>query len=130
MNGRTVGSAGLPALVFDGECGFCTTMAGAFQRRLGLANVEPWQSLDLDALGLSAEACRQAVQWVDEAGRSAAGERAVIAALRHAGGGWGWLGRILDLPGVRQLSGVVYRIVARNRHRLPGGIPACKLPGE
>jgi hypothetical protein len=34
----------------------------------------------------------------------------------------------MALPGIRQLAGVVYRLVAKYRHKLPGGTPACKLP--
>lgn len=119
---------GRPVLVFDGDCGFCTTAARAGQRWLGLEHVEPWQFLDLDELGLTRAQCEQAVQWVDAAGRTLAGEQAVIAALRHAGGAWGVLGRITNLPGVRRLAGIVYRLTATYRHRLPGGTPACKLP--
>ncbi|MDJ0769726.1 MAG: DUF393 domain-containing protein [Ilumatobacter sp.] len=119
---------GRPLLVFDGDCGFCTTSARLGQRWLRLDHVEPWQFLDLAELGLSEEACTTAVQWVDDAGTVSSAEHAVIAAFRHAGGVWAVLGRIMDLPGVRQLAGVVYRLVARYRHKLPGGTPACKLP--
>lgn len=120
--------AGLPVLVFDGDCGFCTTSANAGKRWLGLEHVEPWQFLDLDRLGLTEEACSQAVQWVAEDGSIAAAERAVIAALRSAGGLWRALGTCLNLPGVRQLAGVAYRLTAKYRYRLPGGTAACKLP--
>ncbi len=120
--------AGRPLLIFDGDCGFCTTSARAGQRWLHLDHVEPWQFLDLDQLGVTTEQCLQAVQWVDEDGGVVAAERAVIAALRHAGGVWGVLGRVMNLPGVRHLAAVVYRLVARYRHKLPGGTPACKLP--
>ncbi len=116
-----------PLLVFDGDCGFCTSSARWWQRHWGLEHVEPWQFLDLESLGLTAAECERAVQWVDVDGSVAAGELAVIAALRHAGGGWGVLGRAMALPVVRQLAGVVYRLVARFRHRLPGGTPACKI---
>lgn len=120
---------GLPLLVFDGDCGFCTTSARAGQRWLGLEHVEPWQFLDLEPLGLTAEQCLQAVQWVDVDGGTVAAERAVIAALRHAGGVWAFLGSVMNLPVVRQIAGLVYRLVAKYRHKLPGGTPACKLPG-
>ena len=123
-------STGRPLLVFDGDCGFCTSSARLGQRWLGLDHVEPWQFLDLVELGLTAEQCSQAVQWVDEDGSTCAAERAVIAALRHAGGVWGVLGRIMALPGIRHLAAVVYRIVAKYRHKMPGGTPACKLPGN
>lgn len=119
----------LPLLVFDGDCAFCTTSARTGQRWLGLDHVEPWQFLDLESLGLTPEQCTQAVQWVAEDGDVSAAERAVIASLRHAGGGWKVLGGLMDLPGIRQLAGVVYRLVAKYRHKLPGGTPACKLPG-
>lgn len=119
---------GLPLLVFDGDCGFCTTAARAGQRWLGLERVEPWQFLDLEPLGLNEEACGRAVQWVAADGSIAAGEHAVIAALRHAGGVWRELGSILALPGLRQLAGVAYRLTAKYRYRLPGGTAACRLP--
>lgn len=121
-------ASGRPLLVFDGDCGFCTSSARFGQRRLRLQHVEPWQSLDLDALGLTEAQCQEAVQWVDADGTTHAAERAVIAALRHAGGGWRVLGALLDLPGVRHLAAVAYRLIAKYRHRMPGGTPACRLP--
>ena len=118
----------LPLLVFDGDCGFCTTSAMFGQRRLGLDRVEPWQRLDLDHLGLSEAQCEQAVQWVGVDGTVSSAQYAVIEALRHAGAPWSFLGRVMALPGVHQFAGVVYRWVARNRSKLPGGTPACQLP--
>ena len=119
---------GRPVLVFDGDCGFCTTSARFGQRRLHLDHVEPWQFLDLDALGVTAEQCGQAVQWIAVDGSVVSAEHAVIAALRHAGGVWRVLGEVMNLPGVRHVAGFVYRLVARYRHRLPGGTAACRLP--
>lgn len=124
----TVADTDRPLLIFDGDCGFCTTSARAWQRWMKLEHVEPWQFLDLDELGITVEQCTEAVQWVDEAGDVVAAEHAVIAACRHAGGFWGFVGRAMALPGVRQLSGLVYRLVAKYRYKLPGGTPACKLP--
>ena len=118
---------GRPLLVFDGDCGFCTTSARSGQRWLGLEHVEPYQFLDLPALGLTVEACEQAVQWVAADGSIVSAERAVIAACLHAGGFWGIVGRVMAVPGIRHLAAVVYRLVARYRHRMPGGTPACKL---
>ncbi len=119
---------GRPLLIFDGDCGFCTTSARTGQRWLGLDHVAPWQFLDLGELPVTEEQCRAAVQWVAADGTVAAAHEAVIAALRHAGGVWAVPGRILALPGLRRLAGVVYRAVAHNRYRLPGGTPACRLP--
>ena len=122
------GSAELPVLIFDGDCAFCTTSAHTGQRWLGLEHVEPWQFLDLEVLPLTVEQCEAAVQWVDVDGSIRSAQYAVIAALDHAGGVWRVLGRLLALPGVHRLAGVLYRWVARNRQRLPGGTPACRLP--
>ena len=119
---------GRPLLIFDGDCGFCTTSARSGQRWLGLEHVEPWQFLDLDALNVSQADCERAVQWVAIDGTVASGERAVVAALRHAGGAWGVLGRVMGLPGIVQVAGLAYRLIARYRHKLPGGTPACRLP--
>lgn len=121
-------SPGRPVLIFDGDCAFCTSSAGAAQRWLRLDHVEPWQFLDLDAIGVTEQDCTTAVQWVAVDGSVLAAERAVLAALRHRGGVWGIAGRIIGLPGLRQLAGVAYRIVARYRYKMPGGTPACKLP--
>lgn len=112
--------SGRPILVFDGDCAFCTRSALAAKRRLRLNHVEPWQSLDLQSLGLTEEQCARAVQWVEPDGSVMSGEHAVIGALRGAGGAWSVAGRAMDLPGLRQVTGMTYRLVARNRHKMPG----------
>lgn len=123
--GRPVGR---PLLVYDADCAFCTRAARVAHDRLGVEHVEAWQTLDLDSLGLTADACAAAVQWVTPDGAVVSAERAVIAALRHAGGAWRAVGALLALPGVRGLAAVGYRLVARYRHRMPGGSDACRLP--
>ncbi|MFZ8999498.1 MAG: thiol-disulfide oxidoreductase DCC family protein [Ilumatobacteraceae bacterium] len=116
-----------PLLVFDGDCGFCTASARFAERRLRLEHVEPWQALDLADLGLDEASCSTAVQWVAIDGAVVAAERAVSAALVHAGWPWRPLGRLLVLPGIRPVAGLVYRWVARHRHRLPGATDACRV---
>ncbi|MBM6404770.1 DUF393 domain-containing protein [Phycicoccus sp. CSK15P-2] len=119
-----------PVLVFDGDCAFCTTSADALRRlRRSPADfgVEPWQHLDLTSLGLSEDACAEAVQWVAADGRVSGAERAVARSLLASRAWVRPVGALLLAPGVRPLAGAVYRWVARNRHRLPGGTPACSL---
>lgn len=55
------------------------------------------------------------------------GHAAIAAMLGTAGPLWRPLGRFLLLPGVSALAARAYALVAANRHRLPGGTPACKL---
>ncbi|WP_392542614.1 thiol-disulfide oxidoreductase DCC family protein [Oryzobacter telluris] len=122
----------LPVLVFDGDCAFCSTSARVLTGRLRRSPddfaVEPWQHLDLAALGLTPEACLDALQWVDASGQVSAGHRAVGKALLASR--W-WVrpaGAVLLAPGVGLVAAPAYRWVSRNRHRLPGGTPACGLP--
>lgn len=115
-------------LVFDGDCAFCTASARWVERRLPTgAVVVPWQRADLPALGLTPEDVATSVWWIDGDGRHR-GEVAVARALVAAGRPWSVIGRLLLARAVRPLAGAGYRLVARNRHRLPGGTAACRLP--
>lgn len=123
-----------PMLVFDGDCAFCSSTIRVAKRLVKrLPRVVPHQQLDDDALralGLDRVACATAVQFVGADGRVHAAERAVAEVLRAAGGVWRPIGAVLSLPVVRNVAGVVYRWVARNRHRLPGGTPACSVVND
>lgn len=118
-----------PVLVYDGDCAICSSSVRALERWVRRRpTVVPWQRTDLVALGLTPAQCEEAVQFVDVDGSVASAQFAVARTLLVGGRGWALLGRVMLLPGVRWLAGVVYRWVARNRHRLPGGTPACSLP--
>lgn len=113
-------------LVFDGDCRICSTLARASARILGpRGRVVPFQRADLAALGLTRDQAAQAVWWVDAGGHRARGHVAAARALVAADGVWAALGRALDGPVLGPAAARVYAWVARNRHRLPGGTPAC-----
>lgn len=114
-------------LVFDGDCGFCTSAVSLIPRlRLRADRVVPWQRADLPALGLTEEQAAAAVQWVDADG-VASGHRAVARLLMASGPLWSLVGRALLLPVISPLAARVYALVADNRGRLPGGTPACAV---
>jgi predicted DCC family thiol-disulfide oxidoreductase YuxK len=113
-------------LLFDGDCGFCSSSARLAARLAPDVAVQPYQQSDLAALDLTAGQCAEALQWVGPGG-PAAGAAAVARLLIAAGKGWAFAGRLLLTPGIRLLAGVVYRAVAANRYRLPGGTPACRV---
>ncbi len=115
-------------LVFDGDCGFCTTCARFLERIEPEAEVVAWQLTDLDALGLTEKRAADAVQWVDAGGTVRSGHEAIAAVLIAAGGIWRLAGRTLVLPGLSWFSARLYRLVANNRYRMPGGTPACARP--
>jgi len=123
----------MPVLIFDGDCGFCTTCARLLQRWVvssGSPLVAPWQRMDLAALGLSAEQCSAAVQWVGEDGRVLSGHVAIAATLRNGHLVWRPLGALLVAPGFSLAAARLYRWVAAHRHALPGGTPACNVSGS
>jgi predicted DCC family thiol-disulfide oxidoreductase YuxK len=120
-----------PVLVFDGDCAFCSTSATFVVRRLRRSPadyaVQPWQRLDVAAFGLTPADCTESLRWVDAGGRTHAAQDAV-ARMLLASRAWARpVGALLLVPGIRQVAGVAYRWVARNRHRLPGGTPACAI---
>jgi predicted DCC family thiol-disulfide oxidoreductase YuxK len=115
--------------VYDGDCAFCTSCADFIERRIPTgARVVPWQFTDLDALGLTAAECETAVQWVGTDGSRAAGPDAIARLLAQSRPIWRAFGAILRVSPVRALAWPVYRWIARNRHRMPGGTAACSLP--
>lgn len=122
-----------PWLVFDGDCAFCTTSATWVADRLHRpqgpdARLVPWQFTDLATLGTTSERTQREVLWVTPDGEIAGGAAAFGHWLRFRGGPYGVVGRAMDLPGVRRLAAAVYRLIAQNRDRMPGGSPACALP--
>ncbi|MEU7102379.1 DUF393 domain-containing protein [Streptomyces longwoodensis] len=118
-----------PVLVFDGDCGFCTTSVGLVRRLLRpRCEVVAWQHADLASLGVTAGRARYEALWVTPTGRVYGGAQAVAKILLSARGAWPVLGALLTLPPVRWAAHGVYRLVAENRGRLPGGTPACAVP--
>jgi predicted DCC family thiol-disulfide oxidoreductase YuxK len=115
-----------PVLLYDGDCSFCTSCVRLTERRIGPdAEVVPWQLADLAALGVSEAEAAEAVQWVGGDGVVRSGHEAVAAMLIASGPAWRIAGRALLLPGVSWVAAHAYRLIAANRHRLPGGTPAC-----
>ncbi|WP_433239511.1 thiol-disulfide oxidoreductase DCC family protein [Streptosporangium sp. CA-135522] len=119
-----------PVLIYDGDCGFCTTSVRFAERRIGLrARATPWQFADLAALGTTRERADREVLWVQD-GQVYGGAQAVAKLLIAAGPPWSLPGLLLRVPPVRWLAKALYLLISRNRHRLPGGTPACALPAD
>jgi len=109
-------------LVYDADCGFCTRFAQWVGPSVS------WQELDLAAAATTEQEMRSAAGWLDDGRVVVTGADAISAALVARGGAAGLAGRIIARPPVRGLARVVYRVVARNRHRMPGGTPSCRVP--
>ena len=120
-----------PTLVYDADCGFCTRSVRFIERwvdRRQRYDVRPWQSLDLAAVGLTAQDCDEAAQFITADGRVLSGHRAIATAATHGAPGWRPVGHLLLAPGISWVAARTYRWVAAHRHRLPGGTAACARP--
>lgn len=116
-------------VVYDGDCGFCTSCVEFMERRVRpQVRAVPWQGCDLEALGLTPEQCSTALQFVSAIGEVSSGSRAVTAMLRTARPPWTWLGFVGDAPGIAWLADAVYRVVAANRGLIgrPGSRTRCR----
>jgi len=63
-------------------------------------------------------------------GMVSGGADAVARLLRAAGSPWWVLGVLMMLPPLRWVAPPAHRPIAANRHRLPGGTPACRMPSR
>lgn len=102
-----------------------------------MPETKAWQLIDLDTLGLTRDQVTASVRLVGPEstkstkspnGLHASGARAialVLAMQPHRG--WRAAGHAMLVPPISWLAEGVYRIVARNRHRLPGSTPACAV---
>jgi predicted DCC family thiol-disulfide oxidoreductase YuxK len=120
-----------PVLVYDGDCAICTQSVLWMEAHIPYRPViEAWQFADLAALGLTQAQCERAVQWVEPDGRVWSGSQAVGKLLVASRGLWQVLGWLALVPPTRWIASGVYRLIADNRHRLPGGTPACSMPAH
>ena len=108
-------------LVFDGECGFCRKwvrhMTTWFSKH---PTPIAYQSADLFSLGLTAEQCKEAVQYVSSRGEISSGSDAAARVLIHAGFPYLIAGWAMLIPGVSTIAQSAYKWVANNRHWFSG----------
>jgi predicted DCC family thiol-disulfide oxidoreductase YuxK len=129
MGDRLSVKASTPVLVFDGDCGFCTTTANWIKKNSRVAiEIAPYQWADLAQYGLTSEEAAAKVQLVigDKVfdGHNCMAKLLLIQPnilLK-------FVGAVMVMPGLDPISARVYRWIAANRQKLPGGTPACKLP--
>ena len=117
-----------PLMVFDGDCAFCTTWINRLKKILPVfPETTPWQWADLDALGLTRDEVTHYV-WYLTPTHQFAGHLALSALLRAQPRiGLRFLGNLIATPPFSPIAAVGYYYIAKYRHRLPGGTPACQL---
>ena len=130
-------------LIYDGDCAFCQRALDWGQRTLpAFPQAFSYASIQPERFGLTLEDVQQSIWLIDpsadlatrQAGKAQLpGHRAAAAILvqqplkSRFGFGWRMFGYLVILGG--PVSALAYRLVAKNRHRLPGATEACELPG-
>ena len=116
-------------LIFDGDCGFCTTTANWIQKHSTVpVDIQPYQWANLAEFGLTEAEAAAKVQLVSS-GKVYDGHRCIAKLLLlQTNPLVKLLGVIMVSPLLDRVSAAVYDWVAANRQRLPGGTPACKMP--
>jgi predicted DCC family thiol-disulfide oxidoreductase YuxK len=94
------------------------------------AEVTPWQFTDLASLNVTRQRAAYEALWIEPNGKVFGGAQAIAKILISAGSYWRLIGWIIRLLPFRWIAHWVYRIVANNRQRLPGGTPTCALPRQ
>ena len=124
-------SVAKPVLIFDGDCGFCTTTANWIEKRsLTPVEIQPYQWAKLADFGLTEKEAADKVQLIFE-GKIFAGHHCMAKLLLiQPNILLKFVGAVMVMPGLDPISAKVYEWVAANRHKLPGGTPACKMPRQ
>jgi predicted DCC family thiol-disulfide oxidoreductase YuxK len=124
-------------LLYDGSCGFCARSVQFVLRHETRRRTLRFAALD-SAIGLEIRARHPSIEGVDsvvwvDAVESDGSEQvlvrsaAVLRVLKYLGGFWrGLAGLGAIVP--RALSDAVYDFIARHRHKLTRGNPACLVP--
>jgi len=119
-------------LIYDGDCQFCQ-----LSLEFGIKNLRifpqyvAFQKINPKEFGLTEEQVRSQIWLAPKSpavGASLGGHLAAGAILGLQPSLWlralGWLA---STPPTSWVADFIYRLIAANRHRLPGGSRACKL---
>lgn len=119
-------------LIYDGDCKFCQLSLEFGIRHLKtFPKYVAFQKIDPTKFGLTIDQVRTQIWLVDQGSGSTKPKGGHLAAgqiltmqrnLFYKALGW-----LIKTPPTSFLADVVYRWVAKNRHRLPGGSRQCKL---
>jgi predicted DCC family thiol-disulfide oxidoreductase YuxK len=113
-------------LIYDGDCAFCNRSLEFGLRHLHwFPNSVAFQKTEPDQFGLTRDQVEASI-WLINGNQKLAGHRAASWILRQQKNLLHKFAGIAILAG-GPISAAAYRWVAKNRHRLPGGTPACEI---
>ena len=119
-----------PTLAFDGDCGFCQATITWLQRHARpRMRAAPWHALPDHITRPHRERLDREVLVFRGAGVADSGAQALGAYLASSPRfRYRATGLLLRAPVIRQVTRLVYRLVAAHRHRMPTRTAACALP--
>ena len=114
-------------LIYDGDCEFCRRQVDRVRRRDRRGRIEPlpFQTVDLTRYGIELAAAEEAMHLVGPSGTVWRGAEAARETLRllPVGRPLVWL---FSVPGAMFAAELVYRWVARRRHRFGCDSSVCR----
>lgn len=118
-----------PLLVYDGDCAFCSSLLRRLQAILRyFPDATPWQFADLTQLGLSRADVTKYV-WFLHGNKRPRGHAAFASILQLQDSQiLRFFGFLIVTPPFSWFFRLGYWLLARFRHRLPGGTPECAMP--
>lgn len=123
-----------PVVLFDGDCNFCNrsvqfVLDHEADGRLRFASSSSSAGrAALVGCGMGGNGgCGPGSIVVIEAGRCYTKSSATIRLARYLRRPWNWLGLIVVIPA--PLRDMAYEFIARNRHRISGRMPQCRVVG-
>ena len=119
-------------LIYDGDCQFCQ-----LSLEFGIKNLRifpryvAFQRIEPKDFGLTEKQVRAQIWLAQKSpakGVALGGHLAAGAILALQPSFWlRALGRLSSTPPTSWVASLVYKLIAANRHRLPGGSRACKI---
>lgn len=113
-------------LIYDGDCAFCkNSLLWAINHLKTMPRYVAFQKIEPGEYNLTKKDVESQV-WLIVGAKRLGGHRAVAwIFLNQPSIGWRSLGAVINT--FSPISALVYRWVAANRHRLPGGTKECSI---
>ena len=92
------------------------------------ADVRPYQSADLDALGIGQDEVLRGPVLVRPDGSHVVGPQSFAELLRMSRPPFQLAGALMQAPGVRRALAAIGPHMYQQRYRLPGATAACRTP--
>lgn len=113
-------------LIYDGDCAFCkNSLLWAINHLKAMPRYVAYQKIDSSEYHLSTRDVESQV-WLISGTHQLGGHRAVAwLFLNQKSLFWRSLGALIKV--FSPISALIYRWIAANRHRLPGGTKECSI---